>query len=46
MNNLPKLVIALIGVSALLEIAEKIKKLWGFDEKNEREKKEEPSPQV
>lgn len=45
MNNLPKLVMALIGVSALLDIAEKIKN-WGGDKKNEKEeekKEDEPS---
>jgi hypothetical protein len=45
MNNLPKLVMALFGVSALLDIAEKIKNL-GSDKKNEKEeekKEDEPS---
>lgn len=45
MNNLPKIVMALFGVSALLDIAEKIKN-WGGDKKKdekEEEKKEEPS---
>ena len=45
MNNLPKLVMALFGVSALLDIAEKIKN-WGRDKKNEKEeekKQDEPS---
>ena len=43
MNNLPKVVMALFGVSALLDIAEKIKN-WGTDKKkDEKEKKEEPS---
>ena len=43
MNILPKVVMALFGVSALLDIAEKIKN-WGGDKKNEKEeKKEEPS---
>ncbi len=45
MNNLPKLVMALFGISALLDIAEKIKN-WGGDKKKdekEEEKKEEPS---
>ena len=46
MNNLPKLVMALFGVSAVLDIAEKIHN-WGRDKdkKNEKEeeKKEEPS---
>ena len=40
MNNLPKLVMALFGVSALLDIAEKIKN-WGRDKKNEKEEKKE-----
>lgn len=45
MNNLPKIVMALFGVSALLDIAEKIKN-WGRDKKNEKkeeEKQDEPS---
>ena len=43
MNNLPKLIMALFGISALLDIAEKIKN-WGTDKKkDEKEKKEEPS---
>ena len=45
MNNLPRIVMALFGISALLDIAEKIKN-WGGDKKNdekEEEKKEEPS---
>ena len=45
MNNLPKIVMALFGISALLDIAEKIKN-WGGDKKKdekEEEKKEEPS---
>ena len=45
MNNLPKLVMALFGVSALLDIAEKIHN-WGNDKKNEKEeekKQDEPS---
>ena len=45
MNNLPKLVMALIGISALLDIADKIKN-WGSDKKNEKEeekKDDEPS---
>lgn len=47
MNILPKVVMALFGISALLDIAEKIKN-WGGDkkkdEKEEEEKKEdEPS---
>ena len=47
MNNLPKVVIALFGISALLDIAEKINKLWGRDtkkdEKEDEKKQEEPS---
>ena len=46
MNNLPKLVMALFGISALLDIAEKIKN-WGGDkkkdEKEEEKKDDEPS---
>ena len=45
MNILPKVVMALFGVSALLDIAEKIKN-WGRDKKNEKEeekKEDEPS---
>ena len=44
MNILPKLIMALFGVSAVLDIAEKIHN-WGHDKKNEKEeeKKEEPS---
>ena len=45
MNNLPKLIMALFGVSAVLDIAEKIHN-WGRDNKNEKEEKkeqEEPS---
>ena len=45
MNILPKVVMALFGVSALLDIAEKIKN-WGGDKKNEKDeekKQEEPS---
>ena len=44
MNILPKVVMALFGVSALLDIAEKIKN-WGRDKKNEKdeEKQDEPS---
>ena len=43
MINLPKLVMALFGISAVLDIAEKIKN-WGSDKKkDEKEKKEEPS---
>ena len=46
MNNLPKIVMALFGISALLDIAEKIKN-WGGDkkkdEKEEEKKEDEPS---
>ena len=46
MNILPKLVMALFGISALLDIAEKIKN-WGGDkkkdEKEDEKKQEEPS---
>ena len=42
MINLPRIIMALFGISALLDIAEKIKN-WGSDKKDEKEKKEEPS---
>ena len=44
MNNLQKVVMALFGVSALLDIAEKIKN-WGNDndKKEEEKKQDEPS---
>ena len=44
MNNLPKIVMALFGGSALLDIAEKIKN-WGDnkDKKEEEKKQDEPS---
>ncbi len=45
MINLPKIVMALFGISALLDIAEKIHN-WGRDKKNEKEeekKEDEPS---
>ena len=43
MNILPKLIMALFGVSAVIDIAEKIHN-WGRDKKSEKEeKKEEPS---
>ena len=43
MNNLQKVVMALFGVSAILDIAEKIKN-WGHDKDKEEEKKQdEPS---
>ncbi len=44
MNNLPKLVMSLFGISALLDIAEKIKNWVDDKDKKEDEKKEdEPS---
>lgn len=44
MNILPKLVMALFGISALLDIAEKIKNWVDDKDKKEDEKKEdEPS---
>jgi len=44
MNNSPKLVMALFGISALLDIAEKIKNWVDDKDKKEDEKKEdEPS---
>ena len=43
MNNLPKFVMALFGISAVLDIAEKIHN-WGHDkEKREEKKQDEPS---
>ena len=43
MNILPKLVMALFGISAVLDIAEKNHN-WGRDKKNEKEEKQdEPS---
>ena len=43
MNILPKVIMALFGISAVIDIAEKIHN-WNHDKKNEREeKKEEPS---
>ena len=46
MINLPRIIMALFGVSALLDIAEKIKN-WGGDkkkdEKEEEKKDDEPS---
>ena len=46
MINLPRIVMALFGVSAVLDIAEKIHN-WGRDKKNEKKeeekKEEEPS---
>ena len=45
MNNLPKVIMVLFGLSALLDIAEKIHN-WGRDKKNEtrEEKKEQEEP--
>ena len=43
MNNLPRIVMALFGISAVLDIAEKIHN-WGRDKDKEEEKKQdEPS---
>ena len=45
MNILPKVIMALFGISAVLDIAEKIHN-WDRDKKNEKEEKkeqEEPS---
>ena len=44
MNILPKVIMALFGVSAVLDIAEKIHN-WGRDkDKKEEEKKEQEEP--
>lgn len=43
MNNLPKLVMALFGISAVLDIAEKIHN-WDRDKKNEKEEKKQDEP--
>ena len=46
MINLPRIIMALFGISALLDIAEKIKS-WGGDKKKdekEEEKKEQDEP--
>ena len=44
MNILPKVIMALFGISAVLDIAEKIHN-WGRDKKNEKEvKKEQEEP--
>ncbi len=40
MINLPRIVMALFGISAVLDIAEKIHN-WGRDKKNEKEEKKE-----
>ncbi len=42
MNILPKLVMALFGISALLDIADKINN-WGRDKKEEKKEQDEPS---
>ena len=45
MNILPKVIMALFGISAVLDIAEKIRN-WGCDKKDEKEeekKQDEPS---
>ena len=44
MNNLPKVVMVLFGLSALLDIAEKVSRFMGYDKEKEEEKKQdEPS---
>ena len=43
MNILPKVIVALFGISAVLDIAEKINN-WGRDKKNEKEEKKEDEP--
>ena len=43
MNILPKLIMALFGISAVLDIAEKIHN-WGRDKKNEKEEKKQDEP--
>ena len=45
MNNLPKLVMALFGISAVLDIAEKIHN-WGRDKDEEEEKKQDGPSRV
>ena len=47
MINLPRIVMALFGISAVLDIAEKIYN-WGRDKKNEKEeeKKQDESSRV
>ena len=45
MTNLPKLVMALFGLSALLDIAEKISRfIMGRDTNKKEEKKEQEEP--
>ena len=43
MINLPKIVMALFGISAVLDIAEKIHN-WGRDKKNEKEEEKQDEP--
>ena len=43
MNILPKLIMALFGISAVLDIAEKIHN-WGRDKDKKEEKKEQEEP--
>ena len=43
MNILPKVIMALFGVSAVLDIAEKIHN-WGRDTNKKEEKKEQDEP--
>ena len=43
MINLPRIIMALFGISAVLDIAEKIHN-WGRDKKNEKEEKKEDEP--
>ena len=43
MINLPTVVMALFGISAVLDIAEKIHN-WGRDKKNEKEEKKQDEP--
>ena len=43
MNNLPKVIMALFGISAVLDIAEKIHN-WGRDKDKKEEKKEQEEP--
>ena len=43
MNNLPKVIMALFGISAVLDIAEKIHN-WGRDTNEKEKKKEQDEP--
>ena len=43
MINLPKLVTALIAISACFDIADKARN-WGRDKKNEKEEKKQDEP--